>query len=77
MPRQEATQNWSDPIELPFGVRAQAEKSRIAVYLGSDTPDDSYLVMQPDDTVDIPPGFFRIRSVEAEGGALRWQVWSL
>lgn len=72
-----STPTLSDPITLAASARLQALDTRIALFLGADAPaeGDAGLIIEAGDTIDIPAGDFRHRTVGAKPGRISYRAW--
>jgi type 1 fimbria pilin len=71
------TRDWSDAITVTANVRGQAMKGCCAISIGTSAPSHNGLIINEGETIDIPAGDFRIRSIDAGGGSFHYQNWEL
>ena len=74
-----STPTLSDAVTVAAPVRLQAHGTRVALFLGADAPaaGDPGLIIGPGETIDIPAGLFRHRTVGGRSGRISYQPWEM
>lgn len=72
-----STPTLSDAVTVAADTRLQALDTRVAIFLGADAPaeGDAGLIIGPGETIDIPAGDFRHRTVGAKPGRISYRPW--